>query len=332
MPAPPRAPIFLLTGFLGSGKTTLLRHLLDQPALADTAVLINEFGEVGLDHLLVRQVTDDVVLLASGCVCCTVREDLAAQLDELADLRDAGRIPPFSRVAIETTGLADPAPVAQLLLGDAGVASRFFLAGIIATVDAVNGLATLDAHPEPVRQAAMADRIVLTKSDIADADALARLEARLARLNPGAPRLRSAPGSEPPPAALFDARAYDVAALPAEAHGWMREDSHGSHHDERIASFVLAPRGPVDWEAFRDWLELLLSARGEQVLRVKGLLEVRGRNGPVVVQGVQHLLYPAEQLPSWPGGRRGTRLVFITMDLPEAGLAASLDELATAQD
>src|SRR5687768_1183724 len=201
-----RTPVHVLTGFLGSGKTTLLRALLAHPGMGDTAVVVNELGEVGLDHVLVREVTDEVVLLASGCVCCSVRDDLASTLADLDRKRAAGTIPPFARVVVETTGLADPAPIVQTLIGSRALAARFELAGMTATVDGTLGMRELDRHPEAVKQAALADCLVLTKTDLAAPDDVAALRARIEALNPGAVITESAPQAFPGPDVLFRKR------------------------------------------------------------------------------------------------------------------------------
>ena len=331
-------PVTVLTGFLGSGKTTLLNHLLAQPDLADTAVLINEFGEVGLDHLLVRHVNEDVVVLNSGCVCCTVRGDLVTALRDLFLKRVKGEVPDFARVVIETTGLADPAPVIHTLMTDPLLASRYRLDGVVATVDAVVGATSLDRHAEAVKQAAMADRLVLTKADLADPTQVEVLRARLRGLNPGAPILAAAHGVVDPAAlleaGLFSGRdknpdvenwlhAEAVAAAQAaqQDHGHGHGHGHGHHHhdvnrhDAAVGAFVFTRDQPVSWPALAFALELLVSTRGENLLRIKGIVNVRDMEQPLAIHGVQHVFHPPVPLPAWPDDDRRTRIVFITRDL-----------------
>ncbi|MCC7484282.1 MAG: GTP-binding protein [Burkholderiales bacterium] len=332
MPAASRVPAWILTGFLGSGKTTLLRHLLAHEAMRRTACVINELGEVGLDDVLVREVTGEVVLLASGCVCCSVRDDLASALDELQALAESGKVPAFGRVVVETTGLADPAPVMQTLIGGR-TAARYRLAGMVAAVDSVLGWDALDAHPEALKQAALADCLVLTKTDLARAAALAALHRRLARLNSGARRIESALGRFPDPDALFDPAGSieALAAVPAPATGPRgvpggRRDRTGPH-DRRIGAFTVRIEPPVDWTLFHEWLELILASRGENLLRLKGIVRVAGRERPVVIQCVQHMAFPPAELRQWPDADRATRLTFITRDLSRGAVERSLREV-----
>ncbi|MDO8877260.1 MAG: GTP-binding protein [Pseudolabrys sp.] len=323
-------PLTLLTGFLGAGKTTLLNTLLKDPALADTAVIINEFGEVSLDHLLVDYIGDNMVVLQSGCLCCTLRGDLVDGLEKLLRDLDNGRVK-FSRVLLETTGLADPAPVLHTAMAHPYLVKRFRLDGVVTVVDAVNGDATLDAHPEAVKQAAVADRIVLSKSDIADRDVTTRLLDRLRALNPAAHVLDAAKG-EATAGRLLNCGLYDPARKIPDVKKWLAAEayadahSHGHHHhqhdvnrhDEHIVSFVLTADKPIPAGTLDMFLELLRATYGARLLRMKGIVNVTEMPGtPVVVHGVQHVFHPTAQLERWPDGDRRTRLVFITMDLPE---------------
>ncbi|MBI5162800.1 MAG: GTP-binding protein [Magnetospirillum sp.] len=319
-------PVTVLTGFLGSGKTTLLNHLLAQPGLDRTAVLINEFGAVGLDHLLVRHVAEDIVLLTSGCLCCTVRGDLVESLRDLFLKRVKGEVPEFDRVVIETTGLADPAPIIHTLMTDPLLGSRYRLDGIVSTVDAVNGTRTLDTQEEAVKQAAMADRLVLTKTDLADPTALEVLRARLRLLNPGAPILVAANGALDP-AAILDAGLFNGKSKTPDVERWLHAEAvaaqqghHDHHHDvnrhdARIQACVFTRDAPVSWPALAFALELMVSNRGENLLRIKGIVNARDMDKPLAVHGVQHVFHPPAPLSAWPDDDRRTRLVFITRDL-----------------
>jgi len=338
-PAP--LPLTLLTGFLGSGKTTLLNRLLKDPALAETAVIINEFGEVGLDHLLVEYVGDNMVLLQSGCLCCTMRGDLVDALETL--LRDLdNRRCTFRRVLLETTGLADPAPVLHTAMAHPYLVMRYRLDGVVTAVDAVNGLDTLAQHPESVKQAAVADRLVLTKTDLIDtpqqAEARDRLIERLRALNPAAPILDAARG-EASPEHLLNAGLYnpdrkipDVRTwLAAEAYADAESNTEGAHHahghhghhhhdpnrhDDRIRAFVLTAEAPIPAGTLDMFLELLRATHGPNLLRMKGIVKLAETpERPVVVHGVQHIFHPTAALPQWPDDDRRTRLVFIVRDI-----------------
>lgn len=325
--------VSVLTGFLGSGKTTLLRHLLAHPAMEETAVIVNEFGEIGLDHLLVEQATEDTVLLNSGCLCCTVRGDLVAGMRDLYKRRVKGEVPAFQRLVIETTGLADPAPILQTIMSDPLLAERFRLDGVIATVDAAVGAATLDRHRESVKQAAVADRLLLTKTDLADAASRAALETRLRALNPSAP-IHAAVQGEIEPALLFNAGLYDPTTKTADVRAWLKAEAyaqdqrHGHHHhrhdaqrhdvnrhDESIRAFCLTYDKPLDWDRFNAWVEMLITLYGADILRIKGILNVEGAGEPIVIHGVQHVFHPPVLLPGWPDADRRSKIVFIVRDL-----------------
>jgi G3E family GTPase len=309
-------PITVVTGFLGSGKTTLLGRVLTEPAMANTAVLVNEFGEVGLDHHLLRRVDERTVLLGSGCVCCTTREDLVGSLMELLDLYQRGEIPGLDRVVIETTGLADPAPILHTIYADPVLQHHFSVDLVLTTVDAVNGALHLDRNPESVKQVAAADKIVVTKTDIAEPDSGRSLLSRLGKINPSA-RIFEAAFGEVDVDELFrpdgaGAHAAPLAAEPGDAH-----DVGDTH------SVSVTFDGAVDWTAFGIWFSMLLNARGEEVLRVKGLLDV-GEAGPVVLNGVQHTIHPPEHLDRWPDEDRRSRIVFITRRIRPEELLDSL--------
>ena len=307
-------PVTIVTGFLGSGKTTMLNQLLRAPRLADTVVIVNEFGEAGLDHLLIEQAIENTVLLKNGCICCTVRGDVADTLETLFAQRASGAIPDFRRIAIETTGLADPGPVAHALVAEPGAGYACVLDGIVTTVDAMHGADTLTRHEEARRQVALADRILVTKTDLVPDTAA--LEAAVARLNPDAPRRRLAMGA---------VSADDVFGLGPSTRAWLGHHHHHDHlHDNEIGTVLLTHAGPMRWEALRLWLESVLSLRGEAVLRLKGLVEMEGEPGPVVLQGVHHVMHPWSRLEAWPGDTR-TQLVLITQGLDPAGLRASFD-------
>lgn len=348
-PAPERLPVSVITGFLGSGKTTLLKHLLAHPDMGETAVVINEFGEIGLDHLLVESAEDDTVLLASGCLCCTVRGDLIDALRRLFRRRYKGEIPAFRRVVIETTGLADPAPILHTLMQDPVLTSVYRLDGIIATVDVVNGEMQMERQMESVKQAAVADRLLLTKCDLSDESEISALEARLRRLNPAAPILRVANGIVEP-SALFNAGLYNPESKSLDVRRWLREEAyatphedhahehdHGHHghdhaaaldrnrHDAHIRAFCVIRDEPIDWQGFCAWIDMLTTTQGPDLLRIKGLLNVVGETQPVAIHGVQHLFHPPVLLPSWPSDDRRSKLVFITRDLDQAVITESLN-------
>lgn len=303
--------VVVLTGFLGSGKTTLLSGLLRDPAMGETAVVVNELGEVAIDHHLLRRVDERTVVLASGCVCCSLRGDLADELRDLLSRRDRGELPPFARVVVETTGLADPAPIVNTILTEPLLQHHYRLEAVVTTVDAVHGLAEAEHEREWARQATAADRLCITKTDVAPAQAVAALEAKLAQLNPLAQVLET-------PLGRAEA-ATVLAPVPHDPRG-LAEDAH-VHGD--VASFALVLERPLDWVAFGIWLTMLLQARGADILRVKGMLNVGGP-GPVLLNGVQHVFHPPVHLESWPDDDHRSRLVFIGRGLERETLERSL--------
>lgn len=322
-------PVTLVTGFLGAGKTTLINRLLGEPDLSDTAVIVNEFGAVAIDHLLVEQAGDDIIALADGCLCCTVRGALVDTLTDLCGRLADGRAGALRRVIIETTGLADPIPVLQALASHAGLAETFRLDGVVTVVDAVNGALTLDEHEEARRQVAVADRLVLSKSGLAERDGLAALSGRLAELAPGiAPVMaESAPASalvgiEPP-------GTFQRAAQCHHGHGDHEHGRSAHAHGTPYQTVLLGHERAMPAAAVEGFLDLLRSRCGEQILRVKGLVEtVEAPGRPRVVQGVRQVLSPARHLERWPDGGRGARLVVIGRGLDETYVRGLFDAFA----
>jgi len=342
---PPPIPLTLLTGFLGAGKTTLLNRLLRDPQLRDTAVLINEFGEIPLDHLLVEKIDGDMMVLSSGCLCCNLRGDLVTALEKLLRNLDNGRAT-FSRVIVETTGLADPAPLLQTLMQHPYLVLRFRLDGVVTLVDAVNGSDTLDNHSEAVKQAAVADRIVLTKTDLLAApegrDKENALRARLRKLNPGAAILDAAAG-EATVSALTGCGLYDPSRKIPDVSRWLADEAiaaahdthghdhdhhhdhhHGHHHphqdvnrhDDRVRAFTLSTDRAIPAAMLDLFLELLRSTHGANLLRMKAIVKIEETpDRPMVLHGVQHVLHPASQLDAWPDDDQRTRMVFIVRDI-----------------
>ncbi|MCC6610631.1 MAG: GTP-binding protein [Burkholderiales bacterium] len=332
-----RLPVTIITGFLGSGKTTLLRRLLRHPAMRRAAVIINEFGDVGLDHELVEASSEQMTLLSNGCLCCAVRTDLQETLRELFVKRRAGEVIDFDRVFVETTGLADPAPVLHTLDSDGMLGAQYRLNGVVTLVDAVNGMEQLDAMNEAAKQAAVADRLVITKTDLADAAQAASLERRLRSMNPYALVTSAVDGRLAPEllaeivpasagalardpdrwlaAAGADARLHDTDGEVAHAH-------RASAHDAAIGAFCLWFDQPFTWDTLGASLEVLTSLRGPDLLRVKGIVNVVGEPGPVAIHGAQHVFHPPVTLAAWHGDDRRSRIVFIVRNIPRASIEA----------
>lgn len=339
-----RIPVTIITGFLGAGKSTLLNRILKDPATSDTAVIINEFGEVGIDNLLVESSGDTLVQLSNGCLCCTVRGELIDTLASLMDAMQTGRMTPIRRVVIETTGLADPAPVMQSVMGHPAMAQSFELDGVITVVDAVNGSSTLERHVEAVKQVAVADRLIVSKAGMATREQLLDLHARLDRLNPRAVRM-DADTPEAATAAVLQNGLYDPTTKIADVDRWLRDEmasshhahdhhhhhDHGHHHHHHdvnrhgadIRSFSILHDRPIDPSAIEMFIDLLRSAHGEKLLRMKAIVALSDNpNRPLVLHGVQSIFHPPQRLAAWPAGSdRRTRMVLITQDLPEEFVA-----------
>jgi G3E family GTPase len=326
-------PVSVLTGFLGSGKTSLLNTLLKSPMLSNACVVINEFGEIGLDHLLVESSDETIVELSSGCLCCTIRGDLIDTLNGLLDKRAAGTLKTFDRIVIETTGLADPAPVLHALMRDDLLLQRVKLEGVITVVDGFNGMATLDAHPEAIKQVAMADRIVLTKLDLLEGkegeDMLFAIIARMRKLNPSA-RLLTTHRGEAKAEHLFNTGLYDATTKSADVQGWLaiegveraekaRHNHDTTRHDGNIRSYALRDQRPISPQGLELFLELLTSYHGPNLLRMKGIiLTTDDRSRPLAIHAVQHVLHPPVRLEGWGNGLVETKMVFIVKDIEKA--------------
>jgi G3E family GTPase len=318
-------PINIVTGFLGSGKTTLLQRLLRAPRLDDVVVLVNEFGEVGLDHQLLQAVAESTLLLENGCLCCAVRGDLQQALRGLLSRRMRGDIPFFRRVVIETSGLADPVPIAYTLLAEPVIRHHFRLSAILTTVDAVNATAQLDTHAEAVKQIAVADRIILTKTDLAEPAAVRVLRARITGLNRSAPVLDTGEIGADGALLLVD-DIYDAAGKAREISRWIDAGAPAAAHDhtDDVQSFCLTFDRPLDWTAFGVWATLMLHRHGAEVLRLKGVLNVEGVATPVLINGVQHIVHPPSHLDAWPDADRRSRLIFIVRGLARQRVERSL--------
>ena len=301
-----RTPVTIVTGFLGAGKTTLVREFLKTPEGQGTAVVINEFGATGIDDALVRESADETVLLGNGCLCCITRTDLQVALRRMLIERERGEIPSFRRVVIETSGMADPSPILQTFATDRALGEVFHLETVLTVVDAATGADTLEWSSEARKQAILADRLIITKGDIAGPEAAERLATQLRALNAGADILQATNGALGP-AAFIEPALEEHNAFVAEAE-----------HSDGISSFVLTEDAPMPWPVFTRVMDVLITMRGSDLLRVKGFLDVEGCQGPVVVQFVQHLAHPPVELERWPDDNRQSRVVFITRNISEA--------------
>jgi G3E family GTPase len=351
-------PILVLSGFLGSGKTTLLRNLLLDPAAGEIAVIVNEFGEVGIDHHLVRKTDVRTTLLRNGCVCCSMRDDLSEALRHLLSQRERGTIPRFDRVVIETTGLADPAPILHTIVAEPVVRNHFRVERVVTTIDAVAGASNLASYGEALRQVAAADQVIVTKIDLATPEATKELKATLTGINPAATVVDANFGSiDFAPLLARDSLrgeglgrlggiedAGDAGVAPTMG-GLLRGVPDSSDHPPgddlafsdksapaaihamggRVASRCLVFDRPLNWQMFGIWLTILLHRHGDRVLRLKGLLNVGAERGPLLVEGVQHVIHVPRHLREWPDGDRRSRIVFIARDLDLAQVEASLD-------
>lgn len=347
-------PITVITGFLGSGKTTLLSALLKQEEMANTAVIINEFGEVGLDHALIERSDENIVEMQNGCICCTIREDLQKTLLDLVDKMTKGAVKPFDRVVIETTGLADPVPIIHTLMSSFELYRLYTLDGVITLVDAVNGEQTLDTQQESVKQAALAERIILSKTDIADKTTQESLIKRLKALNPAVTIIPSVNG-EISLSEIFDLGTYDPNHKSRDVNEWLaaekyedtnaheHEHHHHTHdhdhhhhdvsrHGENIRSFVMTCDKPVNFHAFQFFLHVLAGQMGPDLLRVKGIINVAGEESPAVVHGVQHIFHPVRWLEKWPDEDTRTRLVFIVRNIEKKSVQVLFDTLMGVTD
>lgn len=334
-------PVTLLTGFLGSGKTTLLNHLLRHLPL--TAVVMNEFGEIGLDHQLLEETRGPLALLSGGCVCCQVQGALAPTLKNLYMARQKGDIPKYERIIIETTGIADPAPILDTLLNDRWLAKRHQLDGVVATVDAVLAEQQLDSYFEAVRQVAVADRLLITKSDLAGPELTEAARARVAALNPAAP-IHVVLNGEIDPNRVIHVGLYDPDGKHPDVRRWLNAERYkparvgalgGKNaapelHDARIRAFSLSFDAPLDWTGVQSALEMLTAFRAQNLLRMKAIVNIRGEPGPVVLHAVQHVVYPPERLAAWPDADHGSRFVFIVSDLDEAFVHKLLNDFTQA--
>lgn len=310
----------ILTGFLGAGKTTILNRLLVDPALSDTAVIINEFGSIGIDNLLVEKVDEETILLQSGCVCCTIRTDLKEAILSLFEKRKTGLIAPFKRLIIETTGLADPAPIVATLTADLMLKYHFRMGNIVAVVDVPNGQRNIEAHQESARQVAVADCILVTKPDLSEADKLSKLLHTVSVMNPAAVVEVVCDGDVG--SRIVTEEMHDLSARPVAARKWIAAERYHVHDHEpeidrnvhgSVRAVSVRTESQISWPRFSTWLSLLVHRHGARILRIKAILDVEGQATPTVVHGVQHIIHRPTHLETWPSGMRGSVLVFITV-------------------
>jgi len=340
LPGRGRIPVTVLTGFLGSGKTTVLNGLVKNQALRRTAVVINEFGEIGLDHELVQKSDENFMVVRNGCVCCTVRGDLISTLRELSVRQQNREIDRLERVVVETTGLADPAPILHTLMNDQFLLDEGYgLGAVVTTIDAVNGAHTLDSHREAVKQVGTADLILLTKTDLAPPNAVAAIRERITAINPGATILQTTNG-QVSPADFFGTGLYQLDSKTTQVQGWINAEAYAapephvhahhaepdhadstaasSRHDDHIRAYCVTREEPISWAGFSAWLDLISAMRGNDLLRVKGIVNVvEHPSRPTVVHGVQHVFHPPIQLEEWPSEDHRTRIVFVTRDIEQ---------------
>jgi G3E family GTPase len=331
-----RVPVSIITGFLGSGKTTLLNHLVQQPEMGNVAVLINELGEVGLDHLLFETITDEIILLQSGCICCQMRGDFVSALVDLYEKRLTGEIEAFAHVLVETTGIADPAPVIQALLSDRRLIEHYRLGTVVTTIDTVFGKSQLRDYQEAVRQVSLTDKLLFCKADLSDQAERDSLAAIVRQLNPKAP-ISEVIGGKIAPSDVFsndspiqERDTHEITNWLGEAHCHNRTSDRDAAalrtHLDAITSCSISLDGALDWDDFVEWIDDLLFSRSSQILRIKGILNIRGRKGPIVIQAVQHMLYSPVELSNWPGSKHQSVMVFITSGLSQTAIEKSLDQ------
>lgn len=337
-------PVHILTGFLGSGKTTLLNHLVSSPQFSKTFVIINEFGAVGLDHLLVKSASETMIEMSSGCICCTIHSDLKKTLKDILWRFSRNGERQFDRVIIETTGLADPAPIIHTIMNSPELEGEYELSSVIATIDATCFAKTFQDQFEARKQAAVADSLILTKTDLVQSSERLEIEEFVRSVNPSAPIFRAANGVVDIDK-LFQARPFSIHDKTSDVKQWLNEevyhDNHNGHHDHNhdinrhgkdITAFCITREEPIPEKAFMIWIEFLLKFMGEGVLRMKGIVNIAEYQSPLIVQGVQHIMYPPYQMEAWPDSDRRSRLVFITKGVSKASLESSLQSLALSEE